>query len=78
VEQALNTWREGERLLEELPALTADHETVRLELIRLRNAYRQITGRSAASREAIASCEATISSARQSILAIRAKLQQGS
>jgi hypothetical protein len=73
IEEALQAWREGERLLDELPPLTPDHETVRLSLIHLREAYRQLTGRSAATAAAIASCATTIESARTTIREIRAK-----
>jgi hypothetical protein len=73
IDQALETWREGERLLDELPPLTPDHETVRLELISLREAYRQLTGRSTASTETLASCADTVATAKATIRIVRAK-----
>jgi hypothetical protein len=74
IDQALEAWRDGERLLEELPPLTPDHETVRLELISLREAYRQMTGRSVASNETLASCADTVTSARETIRKVREKV----
>ena len=70
-EQALEAWREGERLLEELPPLTPDHEAVRLELISLREAYRHLTGRSSASNETLASCADTVAAAQETIRRVR-------
>jgi hypothetical protein len=74
IDQALETWREGERLLDELPPLTPDHETVRIELIRLREAYRQLTGRSTASAETLTSCADTVAAAHTTIRTVREKL----
>ena len=74
IDQALETWREGERLLDELPPLTPDHETVRLELVGLREAYRQLTGRSTASADTLTSCADTVAAARATIRTVRQKL----
>ena len=76
IEQALEAWRDGERLLDELPPLTPDHETVRLQLISLRQAYREMTGRSAASKETLEACRDTVERAQDSIHKVRAKLEQ--
>lgn len=43
LEEALATWRDAERLLDELPPLDPDHETVRLAVVSLRQTYQEIT-----------------------------------
>jgi chromosome segregation ATPase len=78
VEEALQVWRDGERLLEELPPLTADHETVRLNVAALREAYRTLTGQSSSSKEQIADCQRQIASAHETIRHVREKLSQAS
>lgn len=76
IERALATWREAERLLRELPPVDADHETVRLEVVRLREAYTRLTDRSSDAAETMASCRATIDNAHQVIAAVREKRER--
>jgi hypothetical protein len=73
IQQALDAWREGERLLEELAPLSADHEAVGLQLITLREAYGELTGKPGPSKETIAACAVNIDAARELIHAVRAK-----
>src|SRR5687768_3613198 len=56
VEEALRVWRDGERLLEELPPLMADRETVRLNVVALRETYQTLTSRSTATSDQIVEC----------------------
>ncbi len=44
VAEALDTWREAERLLAELPPLSPDHETVALVVAHSREVYGRLTG----------------------------------
>jgi hypothetical protein len=39
----LKTWREAERLLQDLPPVDPDHETVRLLVIQLRTMYASLS-----------------------------------
>lgn len=43
VAEVLQTWREAERLLDELPPISPDHETVRLAVHSLRATYRSVS-----------------------------------
>ena len=43
VEDALEAWREAERLLDRLPPLDPDHETVALAVASLRQTYQNLT-----------------------------------
>lgn len=47
VEEVLAAWRDAERLLDELPPVDPDHETVRLAVATLRLTYQQLTTGSA-------------------------------
>ena len=73
IQQALDAWREGERLLEELAPLSADHETIGLQLITLREAYGELTGKPGPSKESIAACAVRIDAARALIHTVRDK-----
>jgi hypothetical protein len=74
IERALAEWREGERLLRDLPRLDPDHETVRLTVIRLRETYRTLTSASADSMDLLEKCRAQIEAAHDVIVAVEAKL----
>jgi hypothetical protein len=43
VEETLEAWRDAERLLERLPALDPDHESVALAVASLRDTYQSLT-----------------------------------
>jgi hypothetical protein len=73
VEEILATWREAERLLDSLPPVNPDHETVRLAVVRLQATYRQLTSDTAQTEEIIASSRATIAEAHQVLEHIRSK-----
>jgi hypothetical protein len=71
IERALAEWREGERLLLDLPRLDPDHETVRLEVLRLRETYQRLSIISTDSHDQIEDCRTTIEAAHQTILRVR-------
>ena len=73
VEEALQVWREGERLLKALPPLTPDHESVSLQVAALRDTYQTLTSQSAATKEQIAECQQQIASAHETIRLVREK-----
>jgi hypothetical protein len=77
VEEILATWRDAERLLDVLPAVSSDHETVRLTVVELQATYRNRTGDQARSEDVLASSRATISEAHRVLEAIRARPQFG-
>ena len=43
VAEVLEAWRAAERLLDELPPLDPDHETIRREIVRLRRLYQRLS-----------------------------------
>jgi hypothetical protein len=57
VEEILETWRFGERLLEDLPPIDPDHETVRLAVEQLRAIYQELTHLRDSSQDALAASE---------------------
>jgi hypothetical protein len=74
IERALAEWREGERLLRDLPRLDPDHETVRMAVIRLRETYQALTSTSAHSSDLLDRCRAQIDAAHEVIVMVEAKL----
>lgn len=76
VEEALQLWRDGERLLEELPPLNADHETVSLHIAALRAMYQSLTSQSATTKEQIAECERQLAAASATLRSVREKLRE--
>lgn len=74
VEEVLHVWRLGERLLEELPPIDPDHETIRIHVAELREIYRELTESGASTRTRIAASEATLRRARASIDAANLRL----
>jgi hypothetical protein len=77
VEEVLKTWRDAERLLETLPPLSRDHETVRLAVTRLQATYQILTDRFGRSEEALIGSEAVVRDAEALIAKISAKLLDG-
>ena len=73
VEEALQLWRVGERLLNELPPRDPDHATVRLHVAALRAMYQTLTGQPAATKEQLADCEQQLESAAATIRHVREK-----
>jgi hypothetical protein len=74
IERALAEWRDGERLLRDLPPINPEHETVRLEVIRLRDTYRRLSELSPDSSDQIAECRRDIDLAHETIVGVRARL----
>src|SRR3954453_23613337 len=71
VKDALSAWQDGAELLESLPSLSPDHETVRLAVANLRAVYEQTVARRphgasalAKSREQMATAIATLDAVR--------------
>ena len=75
IERALAEWREGERLLLDLPRVDPDHETVRLEVIRLRETYQRLSALSSDSHEQIEECRSSIEMAHETIRRVRLRQQ---
>jgi hypothetical protein len=70
VEEALEAWRDAERLLERLPRLHPDHESVALAVASLRETYQGLTT------QAAERTPATIERSRESIDTTRALLDR--
>ncbi len=71
VEEVLQTWRDGERLLEELPALSNDHETVRLAVASMHATYSRLTSTSSVSHEVLVENRVAMRRAREIIDGVR-------
>jgi hypothetical protein len=71
LDEVLAVWREGERLLEELPADSPDRRPVQIQVYQLRRIYRRLTDTKipqtaehiATSREAVERARATLARA---------------
>ena len=63
IPKALAAWREGERLLEELPPLSPDHETVALAVARLREVYSSLTTSREVTPSALSTSRSTVEEA---------------
>jgi hypothetical protein len=73
--EALAGLHEGERLLDELPPLHPDHETVRLVMIDLLRLYEAMTVRREETHLVLATNAATIASARAVLDEVRARVE---
>ena len=71
VAQALDAWRDAERLLLELPPVDPDHETVQLLVVELRATYEVLTSRSEITATSIAASQASVADARRLVARIR-------
>jgi hypothetical protein len=71
IERALAEWRDGERLLLDLPRVDPDHETVRVEVMRLRETYQRLSVLTSDSRDQIEECRSSIELAHETIGRVR-------
>jgi len=74
IERTLAEWREGERVLRMLPRMDEDHESVRLAVIRLREAYQRLSDASTPSQEILDECRSIVEGAHETIEAVRSRL----
>lgn len=74
VEEVLSAWREGERLLETLPSLDPDHETVARSVAELRELYAVMTDRSDVSRAKLEVSRLALERSRATIEKVRTRL----
>lgn len=74
VEELLRVWREGERLLAELPPLDPDHERVRHVVAVMSHLYQDLTAEGGNTPDAIHSSTDTIVAARLTLARARARL----
>ena len=75
VEDALEAWREAERLLDRIPPVDPDHETVALAVVSLRHTYRNLTdGVSERTPSMVANTRESIERTRELLARVHAKL----
>ena len=74
----LEVWGDARDLLDRLPPLSRDHETVRLAVTRLQGTYQILTDRFGRSSDAVIGSEAVLRDAEALIAKISAKLPTGS
>lgn len=73
-DDVLETWGDARELLDRLPPLSRDHETVRLAVTRLQGTYQILTDRFGRSSDAVIGSEAVLRDAEALIAKISAKL----
>jgi hypothetical protein len=73
MEDALRAWREGERVLDTLPPLSPDHESVRLAIVDLRTTYQRVASLKVATRDVLTANREAIEEARQVIQDVAAR-----
>jgi hypothetical protein len=76
IERALAEWRDGERLLRDLPRVDPDHETVRLAVISLRETYRRLSELNGDASDQVAECERTIDASHAAIESVRLRMER--
>jgi hypothetical protein len=76
VEEVRDAWLEGQHLLEQLPPLSSDHETVRLAVVQLKQTYARLSKAATISHDVRAECERTMSESLRLILSARDRLQR--
>ncbi|MFL5686033.1 MAG: hypothetical protein ACJ77D_08270 [Chloroflexota bacterium] len=77
VEETLETWRDAERLLEQLPPVHPDHESVALAVSSLRETYQNLTaGASERTPAVVTHSRASIERTRELLERIHAKLDR--
>jgi hypothetical protein len=76
VQEVLEAWRSAERLLDELPPLHPDHETLRLMIASLRADYRRLTERSGPTLHTLDASRTTIKRAQAAIAAARERIER--
>jgi hypothetical protein len=73
-DDVLEVWGDARELLDRLPPLSPDHETVRLAVTRLQGTYQILTDRFGRSSDAVIGSEAVLRDAEALIAKISAKL----
>lgn len=73
-DDVLDVWGDAKELLDRLPPLSRDHETVRLAVTRLQGTYQILTDRFGRSSDAVIGSEAVLRDAEALIGKISAKL----
>ena len=75
VEETLQAWREAERLLERLPPVDSDHESVAVAVSSLRETYQNLTaGASERTPALLTHSRASIDRTRELLVRIHSKL----
>jgi hypothetical protein len=74
--EILTEWREAERLLDELPPLSRDHETVRLVVNNLRIAYARMADSQELSQDALESNRHVLTEARALLELVDSRVSQ--
>ena len=76
IEEVLSLWREGERLLDELPVDAPERELVSAELLTLKETYKRLTEETDVSAHMIGSARETLDSAKAVLELAKTMLQQ--
>jgi hypothetical protein len=70
IERILAEWREGERLLRQLPPADPDRETVRMTLACLREKHAKLSEMKGATSECLADCADSVEQAHRVIVGV--------
>jgi hypothetical protein len=76
IEDLLDTWRQAERLLEDVTPVHPDHETLLETVAHLRSVYAELTSASQATAMKIAAGERALERARRVLDAARTRLDR--
>ncbi len=64
IRDTLDTWREAERTLDQLPTTSSDHETVAFVVLELRATYQRLTESRDVSQQTLDRCRSIVDDAR--------------
>jgi hypothetical protein len=73
IQETLDAWREGERLLDGLPAHTADREIAEVAVNELRDQYQMLTGLTTVTGEVLQASREIVEAARETLEEVRAR-----
>ena len=75
LDETLDAWREGVRLLEQVPQSDIDHETVRFAVATLKTVYQQLTDVDTLAERDEAAIQQTVSAMRQVLEQVRRRYE---
>lgn len=75
VEEVLDNWRAAERLLDELPPVDPDQESMALAIASLRSLYLELTERSALAKSKLATTDDVLTRSQALVTQVAARLE---
>lgn len=78
IDETLDAWREGERLLDDLPQVHADYDTARFAVATLKTVYQQLTDVDTPAEAEEATVRRTVAAMRRVLDQVRRRYNAGS